>query len=138
MFSLQILYLAFIYSISLNQLLIRTRSLYRALYLLYARLKRVIRLSIRLIKLRGQQTPTQPAPRAARSLSAISRIAAQVGENLRRLRLSIQLIITFSSSLVSFFKLGQQSRQVGVTRGIGLYFSILVRTKVGEYYVSVP
>jgi hypothetical protein len=66
----------------LKQVLINTRSSQRALFLSYARLKRVVRESVRLIKLRGQCTPTRPASRAAASsLSVISRTAAYVGAN---------------------------------------------------------
>ena len=57
--------------------------------------------------------PTWPAPRTVSSLSAISYTALKVGANLRESRLSIWLIITSSSSLVSFFKLASQSRHKG-------------------------
>jgi hypothetical protein len=86
---LQMLYLAFVCSTSSNQLLIRTGSLYRALCLSYARLNRILRLSVRLTKLAGYFCPTWPAPRAASSLSAILRTAVYVGANPRRSRSSI-------------------------------------------------
>jgi hypothetical protein len=106
-------YLAFVCSTSLNYGLIRAGSSHRARCLLYARLKLVLRLSVRLTKLAGYFCPTWLALRTASSLLAISRIAAYVGANLRVSRLSMYLIITSSSHRVSFLELGWQSRRAG-------------------------
>ena len=52
--------------------------------------------------------------RAVSSLLAISCTALREGANPCKSRSSIYLITTFSLSLVSFFKLGLQSRRAGL------------------------
>jgi hypothetical protein len=112
--SSQIPYLASVRATSLNQAWITWGSSQRALWRLYGQLNGVLRLSVRLRKFFGQSLPTWPARHSASSLSAISHTAPRVGENPRVSRLIIYSVITSSSSLLSFFKLGSQSRRAAI------------------------